>query len=37
MFSYWLNLEVTQLVELLTTSLVAMASTCSWLFLSARA
>jgi hypothetical protein len=37
MLTNWLNLEVTQLAELLTTTLVAMVSTCSWLFLSARA
>ncbi len=37
MFFSWMNLEMAQLVELLTMSLVAMASTCSWLFLSARA
>lgn len=37
MFFDWMNLEMAQLVELLTASLVAMASTCSWLFLSARA
>lgn len=36
MFFSWMNLEMVQLVELLTASLVAMASTCSWLFLSAR-
>ena len=36
MFFSWMNLEMLQLVELLTASLVAMASTCSWLFLSAR-
>jgi len=36
MLTYWLNLELTQFVELFTTSLVAMASTASWLFLSGR-
>lgn len=36
MFFSWMNLELAQLVELLITSMVAMASTCSWLFLSAR-
>ena len=36
MFFSWMNLEAAQLVELLTTSVVAVASTCSWLFLSAR-
>lgn len=37
MFFDWMNLEMAQLLELLTASLVAMASACSWLFLSARA
>lgn len=34
MFFSWMNLEMAQLVEPLTASLVAMASTGSWLFLS---
>ena len=36
MFFSWMNLEMAQLVQLLTASLVAFASTGSWLFLSAR-
>lgn len=36
MLTNWLSLEITQLVELLTASMVAAVSTCSWLFLSAR-
>lgn len=36
MFVSWMNLEMAQLAELLTGSLVAVASTLSWLFLSAR-
>ena len=36
MFGYWLNVELTQFLELITTSLVAMASTASWLFLAGR-
>ncbi len=36
MFFSWMNLETAQLVELLTTSFVAVTSACSWLFLSAR-
>lgn len=36
MLTNWLSLEITQLVELLTASIVAVVSTFSWLFLSAR-
>lgn len=37
MFFDWTNLEMAQLAELLTASIAALASACSWLFLSARA
>jgi len=36
MLSFWLNLEMSQLAELVSSTLVALASTCGWLLLSGR-
>ncbi len=36
MFPFWMNLEITQLHEFLTTSFVAVASTVSWLCFAGR-
>lgn len=36
MFPFWLDLDLLQLSELLTTSFVAVASTVSWLCFSGR-
>jgi hypothetical protein len=36
MFPFWMNVELSQLHEFMTTSFVAVASAVSWLFLAGR-
>ena len=36
MFPFWLDLEISQLTEMLTSTIVAVASTIGWVFFSGR-